>query len=195
MIKNIIRSQRTTQTAVHAATVPRGHESLSGRTGPVHLTLLGGRSNPQRSLPLRYVKCKLYRSRTGIKIRRDILDGLKRKEGTSMPMLKLAICALLTASCSLADTVLFNDFGPSDQLSDNFLQIGGATSFIGFPGQSQAFAFAPTTTADLDQLDLALGVVFGTARLTIALTTDSAGHPGSVLESLSVLRTHSRKLW
>ena len=95
------------------------------------------------------------------------------------------MCAVLTAGYSLADSVvLFNDFGPADQLSDNFLQIGGA--FPGFPGQRPAFAFVPTATAALDQLDLALGV-FGTSHgLTISLTADSAGQPGSVLESLSV---------
>jgi hypothetical protein len=102
--------------------------------------------------------------------------------------LGLSILLVAASGAAHADTVLFTNFGPSfayDTTSGN--PVGNI--FDGnLYGAGDEFSVA--STAKLSSLDIALSCAFVCSdNFTVALRTDSAGLPGSVLESFLVPTT------
>jgi hypothetical protein len=87
---------------------------------------------------------------------------------------------------SQADSIVFSNLG----LGDSYQGTSGYTLGFTGPGSgyrvyADAFTVGATST-DLSTIGVAVGFVAGTNQLTINLDADSAGAPGSVIESFTL---------
>jgi hypothetical protein len=104
-------------------------------------------------------------------------------------------CAFMCATISHAATIV-STFGPGQSFQPPpGLTIGGGILRHDRPpnaGVTQAFEFTPSTTSQLDQIDLALqdiflaGLAAGPANLDITLANDNLGQPGTALEAIDL---------
>lgn len=98
----------------------------------------------------------------------------------------MVIMATIAFTTGVQASVIFTNFGQSGNLfqAGSGIPLTGYTtpsSFTGFV--AQAFAFTPTVSFTLAEIDIALSHVSGTNDGLVSLWTDSGGSPGTVLSS------------
>ena len=95
-----------------------------------------------------------------------------------------ALVVLLGAATAHAGVILFSDLGESPVYNccNNYFGISGPTSGAGAQ-LTEYSSFAPSSTALLGQIDVATEYVSGTNSAQLILAADSAGLPGTVLET------------
>lgn len=94
--------------------------------------------------------------------------------------------ALLCISClvlvpSLPAGTIVSSFGPGQTFNSSFVDnVGGASQ------QSLAASFTPSAAYTLSTIDLAATWITGPNQLTVLLTSDAGGVPGSTIESFNL---------
>jgi len=107
----------------------------------------------------------------------------ERKEGMILTHMRGVLCALALAvfpGFTKAD-VIFSDFGPGNTYSC-CLDWGIGLHIPPFSTVS-AMAFTPSSNFDLSQINLGITWVGNTNSVNVSLETDSAGLPGTTIES------------
>ena len=99
----------------------------------------------------------------------------------------------LGASCSAQ--AVYSDLGSGNSFSSNFWCVTGYDSYgcTSSVQQQIAASFTPSATATLGSISLALGYYNGTNEVSIALTSNADGSPGTTLESWK--STEPPRLW
>src|SRR4051794_12819630 len=96
----------------------------------------------------------------------------------------LVLIAIVSSTCGAA--TIFSNFGPGQSFNE-FPAIGIAGSDAPLLGRnSLATSFSPSASATLDRIDLAIRSNGGTPTFTIEIADDSAGIPGTILETFSL---------
>lgn len=96
----------------------------------------------------------------------------------------IAAFASLTTEVASAQVVLFSDLGSGGTYRCCSADAAAGSSYAGGGLMETAASFVPTMNAALDQIDLALGSLPGYSdAVTISVTTDDGGWPGSPLMS------------
>jgi hypothetical protein len=97
-----------------------------------------------------------------------------------------AVLGLMIAAAARAEaSLIFSTFGPGDSFNTTLgFTVSGASSISGY--NADANQFTPTTTAALGTIEVALFVFGPGDSVIVELTTDSAGRPGTVLESYTL---------
>jgi hypothetical protein len=80
--------------------------------------------------------------------------------------------------------IIFSTFGPGDSFAPNSYW-GAGRDFTGRTWAS-AMAFSPTSTADLDRIEVPVAWFEGTNSIRVQLLEDNAGSPGDVLEAFAL---------
>jgi hypothetical protein len=104
--------------------------------------------------------------------------------GSSKAIL-IAMVILFVAGGQAGAAVLFNTFGSGNSYNLNSGSPVGLVPGFGNVAEGNQFSFTTLPASYLDTIELAAGLDEGINQLDVALMTDAAGQPGSVIESFS----------
>jgi hypothetical protein len=100
----------------------------------------------------------------------------------------LAVLAVLAGAGGTARAgVIFSSFGPGDSHETHNTYVeSGPNTFLGINRSAFSFGVGGATDFLFDGARLALAKFNGTNEITLRLYADAGGHPGAVLESISL---------
>ncbi len=99
-------------------------------------------------------------------------------------LLRVFLWSMVLPAISLAGTIAYTTYGLNYEYCTTCgLTIGAAN---GNTGYTQADQFVPTVSGQLEQIDVAIGLVTGTSEADLFLLTDNSDTPGSLIETFQV---------
>lgn len=99
----------------------------------------------------------------------------------------IAVTTLLVVGGQAGAAVLFNTFGSGNSYNINSGSPVGLVPGFGNVAEGNQFSFTSLPACYLDTIELAAALGTGANQLTVSLTTDASGQPGSILESFSFI--------